>query len=290
MSASAVRYITVHLLTRTSPNSPREHFIIEYGSGHSTKFFVDELVTANVAAHYVAVERSPLWYAGMLPYFPGGVMARNLWSVKDYIAFLKSEPQNVWEVPPECRRLAREQNKMKTIRGIAQFLFRKNDFWFDAKYSTKLGGVDFEYVYIYEGFKDQYGESPNKNKYIRLPLAGLLAALEQGRECHASVIIDGGPRADVVKEIFNLIDWYKNLTVDIFLLEAYRGYYRPVLAAHPGGRFVAADKNEMLAGTTYLREPKTPPKTPSPCADLLDQPSVAGALREELWHFTNARE
>ncbi|MDP3735443.1 MAG: hypothetical protein Q8R39_03380 [bacterium] len=290
MSATAVRYITTHLLRRKNSSLEREHFIIEYGSGDSTKFFVDELITANIVARYVAVERSPLWYARMLSYFPGGTTARNVWSLKDYVAFLRSESQNVWDVPPECRRLEREQKKMKTLRFIAEFLFRKNNFWFDEKYGVKIDCIDFEYAYIYEGFKDQYGESPNKHKYIRLPLTGLLEALQAGRKCHAVFIIDGGPRADIVKECFDLIDRYKNLTVDIFLLEAYRGYYESILSSRPGGRFIAAEKNEMLDGRAYLPEPHGSEAPLSACSVLLDAPTREAALLKELWHFTNVRE
>jgi hypothetical protein len=174
---------------------------------------------------------------------------------------------------------------MASLRALATLLFRKRRFWFDARYERELGSVHFDYRYVYEGFKDQFGESPHKYHYIRLPLTPLIETLQAGGECHAVFIIDGGPRADIVEEVFSLIDAFPNLSVDIFLLEAYRGYYEPVLSSHPGGRFIPAGRNEMLDGRPYL-EQRVEGRPSSPCAALLAEPSVEEALARELWHFT----
>ena len=286
MNATAVSYITGKLVGRK--DSAKEYFIFEYGSGHSTKFFVDRLVRENIAAHYVAVERDPRWYSEMLAYFPGGTSVKHRWSFKDYLKFIKSAPQNIWDVPHECMRLAEVQRNMASPQRFIKFLLARNSFWFDAVYRTQLGCLDFSYCYIFESFKDQYGESPHKSRYIGIPLEGLHRALKAGTACHAAVMIDGGPRADIDKEMFSLIDTYKHLTVDIFLLDAHRGYYQQVISSRPGGRFVAAEKNKMADGRTYLNEAGVKGKE-SVCTKLMGVPNVRDALQRELWHFTNTR-
>lgn len=285
MSATASNYITAKLLERGKRE--KEYFVIEYGAGYSTEFFIDHLTKSNVKATYVAVERDPSWYEEILTSFPGGELTKNEWSLQEYIRFVRSKPQNVWEVPSECARLEREQKKMRSLKKISEVFFKRKKFWFDAVYRAKINSVNFECAYICEPFKDQYGESPNKSKYIHIPLRGMEAALQSGKKCHAMVMIDGGPRADVVKEIFSLIDTHKNLTVDIFLLEAYRGYYQDIISSRPGGRFIAAGKNERLDGTQYLQEPTIQEKI-SPCIKLMGVIDVRDALARELWHFTNA--
>ncbi len=162
MSATGARYITNKLLERASLK--KQYFIFEYGAGHSTKFFTDRLIEKHIAAHYVAVERDPTWYAEIQKLFPNGKLVKHPWSFKDYFAFIKAKPQNVWDVPEECRRLRGEQRRMLSPKNILKLLLHKNNFWFDASYEAAIGHIHFECVYVYEGFKDQYGESPNKNK------------------------------------------------------------------------------------------------------------------------------
>lgn len=283
MSATAARYITDTLLERTNLRKP--YFIFEYGAGRSTKFFTDRLIERRIAANYVAVERDPQWYAEIRKLFPRGRLTKHPRPLGDYFRFIRSKPHNVWDVPEACRRLAGEQRKMRSPKNVLALVFRNGNFWFDASYHATMDRLQFECVYVFEGFKDQYGESPHKYRYMRIPLERLKRALESKQECHAAVIIDGGPRADIVKDFFSLIDTYKNLTVDMFLLEAYRGYYQPILSSRPGGRFIAAEKNEMADGRPYLEETALEKNTP--CAALLGAPSVRDALARELWHYAN---
>ena len=284
MSATAVANILSVFRARNTGQN--KYFVVEYGSGNSTKFFVEYLAREHIAAHYIAVERSPEWYEKIRALFPGGMLVKRYWTLSEYVAYARATPQNAWPLGEGCGRLATIQKKMLSPRSLATLFFRKRRFWFDARYETGLGSVRFDYRYIYEGFKDQFGESPHKFHYIRLPLVPLLDALQGGGACHAIFIIDGGPRADVVKEILDLIDQYKNLAVDIFLLEAYRGYYEPALSSRPGGRFIAAERNEMVDGRPYLAH-DAPRRMSFSCAALLDAPSVDEALARELWHFTN---
>ncbi len=285
MSATASRYIIQKLVERGKLG--KEYFIVEYGAGYSTEVFLDQLIKEHVHATYVAVERDPWWYKEVLKMFPGGILAKHQWSFSDYKKFVKANPQNIWEVPESCARLKTTQKKLGSLCGMIRFFLKKNTFWFNSEYRLKIGTVNFECPYICEPFKDQYGESPHKNKYIGIPLEELVNQLKSGKECHAVIMIDGGPRADVVNEIFSLLKTHKNLTVDIFLFEAYRGYYQNVIAVHPEGKFIPAEKNERSDGTLYLQEPSIEEKG-SLCMKLMGVTDVNDALKRELWHYTNA--
>jgi len=284
ISHDSVKYITSKLLERGGLK--KKFFVIEYGSGYSTIFFTNFLSSNDISTEYSSAEMSLEWYSEILKYYPGGSLTKNTWTIKDYNNFIKTKPQNIWQVPEECARLKRQQRKMRSPKYFIKFLLTKSKFWFNAKYHLKLTNLNFDYYYIFEGFRDQFGESPNKNKYIKNPIENLLGYLDSGKDCHAVFIIDGGPRADIVNEIFSLLGNYKNLTVDIFLLEAYRGYYKQILSSRAGGNFIKADKNETLDGRIYLKEQDIK-KSNNACGELMGASNLKEALEKELWHFTN---
>lgn len=143
--------------------------------------------------------------------------------------------------------------------------------------------MDLKIFYCYEGFKDQFGESQNKEIYIKTPLMAIEDALQSGAHIELISIVDGGPRRDIVKYLIELSNTYENLKLDIFLLEAGRGWYADFINRYTEGKFVSADSNVKADGSIYLEEPKFRSK----CDNLSGSGSVQRALQTELWHYTN---
>ena len=143
--------------------------------------------------------------------------------------------------------------------------------------------IDLKIFYSYEGFKDQFGESPNREIYIKIPLMSIEDVLKSGAHIELISIVDGGPRRDIVEYLLELCDAYRNLKLDIFLLEAGRGWYADLINRYTEGKFVAADSNEKVDGSIYLGESTVR----SECDNLSGSGTLQRALQTELWHYTN---
>jgi hypothetical protein len=283
MSATAASFIRGKLLERRQG----KRYIIEYGSGGSTLYFTSALEAENLPCTYVAVERHHQWYRAVAETLQLEFYDREPWGVKGFLRFLLATPAR-GDIPAECRRLGRHKRNM--LKMIPRDLLRRrlDDYFCTMRYRGTKGAMVIDYVYVYEGFKDQFGESPNKQLYIDEPLAGLLEDAERGERIYASAIVDGGPRADVSDRMLSLSGIYPNVECEVFLLDAGRGFYVDLLNSHPHGRFVGAEENVRVDGTPYLQPPHT--FGSRPCDDLMASPTLAHALETDLWYCTSNAE
>jgi hypothetical protein len=136
---------------------------------------------------------------------------------------------------------------------------------------------DFQLYLIFreEGFKDQYGESPKADGYITAPFSVLDDTVK-----NISVIIDGGPRLEIVKF---WVDWQeKNPTVRVklFLLEAYRQWYSEYLKQESKGKFLPVIENVDISNKIYIN-----PDSNFNNKDPMSASSFEEAMAKELWVY-----
>jgi hypothetical protein len=279
MSAAAADFIAEKLAN----GRKGKRYIIEYGSGGSTLYFVSILEAKGVACNYVAVERSHGWFEAVANALDVQFHERKPWGLRRYLGYLLAvAPQRT--IPAECRRLGR--HKIHMLKRLPRDLLsrRLGAYFCTMRYRGGRGAVAIDYVYVYEGFKDQFGESPNRGVYINEPLADLLEEADRGDSIWASVIVDGGPRADIVDRILSLAHTYPNVGFEIFLLDAGRPFYSYVLDTHPSGVFVPARENVKVDGGQYLQA--SSPRQLGTCEKLITSGSLEQALATDLWYWT----
>lgn len=282
MSTTAVDFITNKIVKPTE----KKKIIVEYGSGMSTLFFLNKLIDAKIKCKYIAVERNFAWYERIRSEISAELVEKKKWGLKFYLKYL-FQPSTISKyIPKQYKRLPHVKRRM--LKRLPAFLMLKR---MQEKFGQRQalfknygGYVDFDYFYAYEDFKDQYGESPSKFIYIKYPLTDLITELQSGSLIEMSVIIDGGPRLDIVRYMYS----FPNLSIEIFLLEAGRGFYSSVINAQPTGRFIAARENKLINGEKYLdiNDNHNYVKF-SNYVDLLDPWSLEYALSTELWYFRN---
>jgi hypothetical protein len=280
MSATAVDFIAERLVR----GRDMKRHVVEYGSGASTLYFTRLLAAHRVPCVFTAVERNIDWYTKVCAGLSAVVYERNEWGMASYLAYLV-RPTGRREMPRECRRLPWQ--KWRMLKRMPIHVIRRDSlrYFCDMRARAEVGTVTADYCYVYEGFKDQFGESPNKTIYIDLPLQKLLGDCISGEPVWAGVVVDGGPRGDIVERILTLADHYANLHVEIFLLEAGRPLYTPILASRPGGRFIGAQDNVRIDGRVYLSPPAA--GVGSRCQQLMTVGDLDRALGTELWYYSN---
>ncbi len=284
MSASAVNFITKKITCPIS--SHKKYYVVEYGSGMSTLFFTNKLAEAGIECTYIAVERSHGWFEKIRNMLDARITEKNRWGIGNYLEYLVSPGSALWYIPKQCRRLPKvKMNMLKRFPKIFVSQSFKEGFGQKKATSEILGFGKFDYFYIYEGFKDQYGESPNKYIYIYYPLGEMIKDLEDGLEVFANIIVDGGPRADIVQRMHALTLAFPKLSVSIFLLEAGRGFYSPVLSSLSSGQYIPAKENVLIDGSQYLQKKKRSLSNPSTC--MMGSENLQYALNTELWYYTN---
>jgi hypothetical protein len=99
---------------------------------------------------------------------------------------------------------------------------------------------DFQLYILFreEGFKDQYGESPKTDKYIQAPFSVIDDNVK-----NIYVIIDGGPRLEIVKYWINWQKINPTVRVKLFLLDASRQGYSAYLKQQSKGKFLSVKEN-----------------------------------------------
>jgi hypothetical protein len=104
---------------------------------------------------------------------------------------------------------------------------------------------------------DQYGESPNKADYIDCATDVFKERLQRGERVNACVLVDGGPRMDILHAIFDLEEAYNNFQCSVFLYEGCRRYYDEVISRRPEGEFHPGSSHTIAGEKMYgdLRGP-----------------------------------
>lgn len=262
MSGNSVGFILEKL------NKEKFPFVVEYGSGNSTLFFLKELAHKNITCTFVSVEYNYNWFMHVC-HLVKDTFATSLrnekteltpWSPHEIKSYLHSPNQTTLEISPEYLRLGAAKARLRDLRwnwikNILRFFLGKKRYpqlkpyngYFSATIGSR-GDITFLYFLWSEFMKDQYGESPFKNNYIDVGIAPIREYLEKTKKpARALFIVDGGPRADILDTIFELEDSYPHFYPTILLFEAHRLFYQKTLKKRPTGKFVAGS-NVTLNG------------------------------------------
>lgn len=286
----------VEWICQSLQEGDEKKILIEYGSGGSTLFFIDYLLENKIDAAYVAVERSYRWYLSLQKEIEekfrekvaGKKKDRVFWSMAKYLQFVTSTNRTVLDIPDEIKMLPEFQSKARRMLGrylalrldqclrlsknpkqvgagkrmidkIALKMARnhgKAPFFDATTYYQLCDAIDFHLEFRLELFKDQHGESPTKKEYILAGTQPIEKKLEEGRRFKAIVLIDGGPRGDIVSEILNMEERWPQLKIEIFLLDAQQNCYRQVISRRKKGIFVKGT-NRLLNGKDVYQKPDT---------------------------------
>lgn len=283
MSRTATNYISNYLQKELRSGDENHQYIVEYGSGASTHYFIGILSRHSLRPNYYCVERSIQWFDFFVSQTNAQLISQKQWGLWRYLRFIFLPHPPPYGLPSECRRLPKQ--KWRMLLALPKYIIsqRRKRAFGELVFGARQNEIELKIFYSYEGFKDQFGESPNKEIYIKTPLMPIEDALKSGAHIELISIVDGGPRRDIVKYLLELSNTYINLKLDLFLLEAGRGWYADLINRYTEGKFVAADLNEKVDGSIYLVESTVRSK----CDNFSGSGSLQRALQTELWHYTN---
>ncbi len=249
--------------------------VVEYGSGSSTIYYLNRLIEIGFRGTFISVEFDGAWYDQVLDRARKTYAQKKLrnerfakipWSDEKLENYLLGVNERNWDLL-ECGRRFEAQGKAAIygnamapthVAGCPNFLFAQER-PFDCTYGATIDeGLSFLYVLRHEYFKDQFGESPIKNDYIkgglRWPILQRLK--DDPSDLKAAFIIDGGPRGHIVERIFDMENEYSNFHPTIFLLEANRIYYNSAMGRRATGRFVKGSNRVPLTHEVLYEDEK----------------------------------
>ena len=255
-------------------------WIVEYGTGASTVYFMQGLLDKNCSM--VSVENNFDWFSICIQEIKniGGFEETGYevrpWSMDALKAFIATPPHDT-NIPEKFLRYKTWRDKVRlgpffrfSPAAKSRFSGKLGIFWPPARglFSAlmalsyrvfpKLRPVNGEWRGKHDNFnliirnvspsiKDQYGEAPNRQDYIDAGLKDIREELKAGKRVSAIFIIDGGPRHWIVNEILDLEEQEENFKPTIVLCDACRAFYWPVLERREAANFVAGT-NRTLKG------------------------------------------
>lgn len=224
-------------------------YILEYGSGNSTRFFIAKLMEFNKKCTFISTEYNQQWFMELVRVIGSDLESTRISNVKfepkqwDYEKcrrFFHGRNATALDVPNDLKRLTKAKRIFGGLLNSKIFLYklRRKSRPLDADYQITIdGSINLLLVLRSELMKDQYGESPIKDEYIGAALAPLKQILPSPEILSAAFIIDGGPRHDILDAIFKLEDENENFFPTIFLCDANRSIYSKSLGRRPNGEF-----------------------------------------------------
>jgi hypothetical protein len=256
--------------------------ILEFGAGGSTLFFLERL---KKYCRYKAFENTKQWFfklaESLEAEYGAGQSQRVYWTSCDYKDFLaggskpytpivngKSRYKNwqeavqlywFWLVAPDCHatRFPKVPRALWTIlrplliqiisllrtMGLARL--------YNATWVGRCGTADVELLLFPPAIKDQFGESPFRDRYLNPALSSLSELAEQGGG-QAFIFIDGGPRHYLLDKIYSHAKTLAGIDVHFYLFDAQRSEYEPVLNKYPASRFCRGNR-ELWDGSRFYK-------------------------------------
>ena len=248
-------------------------YFIEYGLGSSTLYFLDKFRTFRLS--FISVENNIRWFNTVIEYLKHKFTVSNSQKEIDYFTLTeiyrfasqldRENPlvpshvsrRNRWKeallLGPLFRFSPRSNSR---VSGVVPFwpLSRWPMFMISAllylyfprfrpargEFRGKIEDISLVLRNVGPAMKDQYYESPSGKEYIDAGLLELRNGLQKkGKMVKAAFLIDGGPRAAIVRTILNMEETYSHFYPTIFLCEAHRAYYNEVMSNRPSGIFLS---------------------------------------------------
>ena len=312
LSAENVDFITNQL------KSSKINYFIEYGIGSSTIYFSEILDNRNLT--YIGVEVDLNWASQVSKQlqkksFDLISLQVSRYSLTKFIQFIVSLNERSDINEKFSRRIGWKKKYLlgpfyRFEENSGSKLSGKLPFWKMLKYLMIFINLSWMSIYrkklpadalfnlerenlniclkvIGPPLKDQHGESPTKVQYIDAGLRSIENDLiKNDKDIHASFLIDGGPRAEILKRILDLEESFPNFFPTIYLCEAYRNIYSKQIARRNTGKFIKGS-NITINGRILIEEVNK-----NYCSDFyefwygLDQlPTISYLQSKELWFY-----
>ena len=266
--------------------------ILEFGSGNSTLYFLKKYKSQKIK--FISVENSKSWFYKNIKLIKSSfqiknvILNRKFWSFRNYKNFFDLNHSPYTPIQHGVSRVERWKRQMdlgpffrfepdstskmagkfRTLKPFFKFInfFLRNIPKFNnetTEWRCKIQNCEFIYHLVSPGMKDQFGESPNRDIYLNLPLKSL-----DLNDKNIMVMIDGGPRHYIVDKIINILS---NKNLHICLFDGHRPEYLEILKKFDGKFYKGSDN--LLNGYKYH-------KTAYP--DKIERDFVKS---HELWYF-----
>jgi len=270
-------------------------YIVEYGSGASTRFHLNLLVEQKNPITFISVERSYAWFLKVVQAvryeyarnISGESFKKTVWDKQKVNNYLQAISRVGNWVPSEFHRLPRAQAQLKkTMQGWRRYK-NLSRVLSDGFYQACINNTtSFMYYNKAEIMKDQYGESPYKEDYIRAGLDPVEERLNSaGNTVSALFIVDGGPRGDVVQAIMDLENQYPHLRVTVYVCEAQRSYFHDVLKKRETGYFIQGSRCMLDGRKVYGEKERMGPDAQFKYG--VSSMTPEDMLEKEMWFYAS---
>ncbi|UCE51509.1 MAG: hypothetical protein JSV31_19920 [Desulfobacterales bacterium] len=293
ISGNITTYITEKL------KEENYEFILEYGSGNSTRFFITKLLEFGKKCTFISVEYEKQWFIELSRIIRSDFKSIKVsnekfelkqWDYEKCKRFFYMKNATSLDVPNDLKRFPKAKRLFGGLFNSKMFLYklRIKNRPVDGHYKVTLNdSINLWLILRSEFMKDQYGESPIKNEYIGAALVPLKHIIPSQKELAAAFIIDGGPRSDILDAIFELEDGNGNFFPTVFLCDANRSIYSKSIRRRPSGRFLKGSNrtlnNEPLYNNQYSNR-----KTKF--FHNKNKVSLSELLDKEVWFYQGAQK
>lgn len=291
-----VPYISDNITTFITEKLKKENydFLVEYGSGNSTRYFLSKLLEFGKQCTFVSVEYNSKWFKELVKFIKTDLSSTltseeqfelRPWNFEKCKLLSKGENTTRLNVPSKLKRLSKAKKLFGGPFNTKMLLYRirKESRPIDGQYSiTIANSIQLLLLLRSELMKDQYGESPVKEEYIRAALAPVEHVLLSEKTLNAVFLIDGGPRSDILNLILELEERNSNFVPTIFLCDANRSFYANAMGRRPTGVFLKGS-NKTLNGEPLYEDSYNSKKTNF----WFDKEKVSSEelMEKEVWFY-----
>lgn len=225
------------------------HFV-EYGMGNSTIYFLKTLLSINREIKFISTEFDPKWYEGIISILRNlfkyndsisPSLRKSVWTYDDCKYYLNSNNRSNLSVPKKLQRLEKSKKKFRGKFNYKLLLYRliPKTRPYNADFSVCIEkNIKLHLFLRAEFFKDQYGESPYKDKYINAAFDMFNDDIADGKKVVSVFLIDGGPRCDILGKILDFEEEHNRFFPIIFLCDANRVYFKKQIKRRKKGVFL----------------------------------------------------
>jgi hypothetical protein len=262
-----VPYLSDNIVTFVTNKLKEEDydFLIEFGAGNSTRYFLSKLIEFGITCDFISVEYNSKWFKELVRSIKVDLEDRSIseekielnpWSYRKCKRFMIGDNATQFEVPFLLRRLPKAKKSFGGLFNIKMLLYRMQPGSrpVNGYYSIRIeDSINFLLLLRSELIKDQYGESPIKHEYIEAPLEPVIQRLETNQNIRAVFLIDGGPRSDILNSVLDLEERYTNFFPTIFLCDANRLIYSESQNRRPSGAFIRGSNRSLQGESLYTK-------------------------------------
>lgn len=301
MPEKAIPFVSDNIADLITNKLLQKHydFLIEYGAGDSTLFFLERLIPSGKCLSHIAVEGAYIWFDKLVrrirdefqkDFSSEEIRAVESWNYRKCLKFYRAASEANDHIPQHLARLKKYRKTFGGPLGLKMLVYRFFPAYrpVNGHFSATLKGrIDFKILLRTTLMKDQFGESPLKADYIDAPLEPIIEKLALKEDVRAVFIIDGGPRGDILDRILDLEETQDGFHPDIFLCDASRSVYRRSTGRRPAGRFVDGSNRTLSGEKLYTKEISGPK---AGFVYGMDRVTPADLARNELWYYEHEQD